>query len=129
VPDLIEPVLLFVAGTAHLPAPKRVACGADPTPRGALLWLYEYVFPPPAGAPKLDARRFLAGTPPKPRHVRLGRPIEGALECASVPGYNISFRAGRRIFFAKVAIGRKATPAIRRVVRRVLDDLAIRPAH
>jgi len=127
VPDLVEPVMLFVTGEPRLPPAKRVACGVTPPRGGALVWLYEFVFPPPPGFPASNAARVRRTTPRRPPHFSLGRAIPGALECSRRPAYNVGFRTAGRIFFAKVALGPQAPTTLRRTVLLLLDSLAVRP--
>ncbi|HET7044965.1 MAG TPA: hypothetical protein VFI37_08965 [Gaiellaceae bacterium] len=84
---------------------------------GAFVFGWEYARPSPSG--RVRTRDF----PPRPKHFRLGS--RERYKCLG-PSYMLRFREAGRFFQVHVALGPRASPAIRATVLRVLDSFRAR---
>jgi hypothetical protein len=84
---------------------------------GAFVFGWEYAAGSPFGPPRS------ADFPPRPTHFVLARPARS--ECLG-PSYVLRFRQAGRYFQIHVALGPRATAAIRRKVLDILDSIAVR---
>jgi hypothetical protein len=114
-----DPVQVVAVASYPLPANNRGDDGCEPKEAldrlpatGAFLFGWEYPKSSAFGPPK--ASDF----PPRPARFRLVHFAQ--YECLG-PSYLLRFRDHGRFFQIHVALGRRAGPAIRRLVLRILD--------
>jgi hypothetical protein len=69
-------------------------------------------------------KRMLGRVSPRPRHFQLRQRGAGGL-CTPADSGEITFRERGRAFYVFYGIGKRATPAMRRQVRLLLDSLRI----
>jgi len=114
-----DPVQVVAIASYPLPKNNHGDDGCEPKealdhlpPTGALLFGWEYPAGSGFGPPK--ASDF----PPRPARFRLTHVAR--FECLG-PSYGLVFRDHGRFFQIHVVLGRRASPALRRLVLRILD--------
>jgi hypothetical protein len=116
VPALLEPRVLFAAGTASIP--QGGDCAPDEAVRrlpadGALFWIQEYATP-----------HNPSDFPPRPGTFDLG-PEGGPFECLGVSAHVILFTEQDRYFQVYVTFGPGAPQSVRQDVLDSLDSLVV----
>jgi hypothetical protein len=122
---VVDPVTIFTATSFPLrpvrPHPSDGICSRTLQQQWRVDGAYVQLTEERDGASR---KRMLGRVPPRPRHFELHQRGAGGL-CTPADSGEITFRERSRAFYVFYGIGKRATPAMRRQVRLLLDSLRI----